>query len=167
MAGSRAGLRKVQKTVRTKKGTARRTYWVKGAQAPKKTKTLRQSGNRGAEHTNAKKLYTAGLIIAGANAGNLAHAHLRKGNSAYSGHDLGRQIGSMIGGGLAGYGLARLTRNRMSTHGLRLGGAAAGFGGAAMGMGAVHRMSKNSMYDNRRQRVRQPLSHIGAYGIRG
>ena len=35
MAGSRAGLKKVTKTVRSKKGTARRTYWVKAQEAAK------------------------------------------------------------------------------------------------------------------------------------
>lgn len=35
MAGSRAGLKKVVKSVRSKKGSARRTYWVKAQEAAK------------------------------------------------------------------------------------------------------------------------------------
>lgn len=35
MAGSRAGLKRVVKSVRSKKGTARRTYWVKAQEAAK------------------------------------------------------------------------------------------------------------------------------------
>lgn len=61
MAGSRAGLKRVRKSVRTKRGTAQRTYWVKAS--PKKAKSA--AGSR-LDQAKAFVSRHKGKILAGA-----------------------------------------------------------------------------------------------------
>lgn len=74
---NRAGLKKVQKTVKGKKGTVRRTYWVKANQAARKGQPVAQK-QPGFLRRNAGKI-VGGLALAGAAAYGLHR--MRKGGS--------------------------------------------------------------------------------------
>ena len=84
---SRAGLRKVTKSVRGKKGTVRRSYWVKSQGAANKPMSA-----GGFVKKHAGRLAGA---VAGGFVGGMAHRHL-----AMKGHRDSDLHGSLIGAGL-------------------------------------------------------------------
>lgn len=110
MAGSRAGLKKVVKMVRGKKGTTRRTYWMKseGAGAPKQGFLRRHAG---------KLVAGTALAVGGAY---LAHKHRGAiggaAKGALEGYRAVRNLGRGLGTGssvkerLAGAGLGAAIR---------------------------------------------------------
>ncbi len=110
MAGSRAGLKKVVKMVRGKKGTTRRTYWMKseGAGAPKQGFLRRHAG----------KLVAGAALAAGG--AYLAHKHRGAiggaAKGALEGYRAVRNLGRGLGTGssvkerLAGAGLGAAIR---------------------------------------------------------
>lgn len=113
MAGSRAGLKKVVKTVRGKKGTVKRTYWMKASQAAKSTGGfLRRHGGKIAA---GAALVGAGLLAArhrgaikgayhGAKIANAGASGVSKGMHAVTGHglSLGQRAKAVIAGASSG-----------------------------------------------------------------
>jgi len=71
---NRAGLKKVTKTVKGRKGTVRRSYWVKASQAAKKGRPVAQQKQPGFLRRNAGKI-VGGLALVGATAYGLHRAH--------------------------------------------------------------------------------------------
>lgn len=102
---NRAGLRKVVKTVRTKKGVARRSYWVRATDAVKSG--ARAAGGFAGRHKGA---IAAGVLAAGL-IGLNAYGHRQAGTTNTGAYALERNAGkgrvrsalSAFGGGL-GYG---------------------------------------------------------------
>ena len=83
---NRAGLKKVTKTVKGRKGTVRRSYWVKASQAAKKGRPVAQQKQPGFLRRNAGKI-VGGLALAGA--------------AAYGLHRMRKGGGSLLGSGKA------------------------------------------------------------------
>ena len=81
---NRAGLKKVTKTVKGRKGTVRRSYWVKASQAAKKGRPVAQQKQPGFLRRNAGKI-VGGLALAGA--------------AAYGLHRMRKGGGSLLGSG--------------------------------------------------------------------
>lgn len=88
----RAGLKKVVKTVRGKRGSVRRTYYVKGSEAPKKAGFLRR---------HAGKLAVGAALVG---AGVLASRHRLALRGAYHGAKATHQENRAINAGNARYG---------------------------------------------------------------
>ncbi len=102
---NRAGLRKVVKTVRGKKGSVRRSYWVRAGDAVKSG--ARAAGGFAGRHKGA----IAGALLAATAIGLNAYGHRQAGTSNTGAYALERNAGkgrirsavSAFGGGL-GYG---------------------------------------------------------------
>lgn len=84
---NRAGLRKVVKTVRTKKGVARRSYWVRGTDAVKAG--ARAAGGFVGRHKGA---IAAGVLAAGL-IGLNAYGHRQAGTTNTGAYAAGRMSG--------------------------------------------------------------------------
>lgn len=103
--GSHAGLKKVVKTVRGKKGTVRRSYWVKAAKVIGATAAL-----AGAAYLGRKALQKHGIIkTKGANMiwkGSVGHpsqsadARVWKGSVGHPSHPSNRMMANSSGGTL-------------------------------------------------------------------
>lgn len=150
MAGSRAGLKRVKKTVRTKKGSAQRTYWVKATDAVKRAGKAVARGARGAAAAVGRhkgKIAAGAAVAAGLyGAHKYGHAAMGFARGVKGGWQLSRQSSSVAkaAGTGTGYTRAESARhalgvgalNAMRTHrssdiGNRAIGAAKRAGGAA------------------------------------
>lgn len=114
---SKAGLRKVLKTVRGKRGTTRRAYWVKSA-APTHAKLKRADAGVSLGHASA---YLGSQLGGMAGAMHGARWGARQGFGLYGqigtsvvGSHFGAQLGRS-GGAMLGYNVARTTKMREST----------------------------------------------------
>lgn len=101
---NRAGLKKVIKTVRTKKGVKRQTFWVKAnADAPKGTRKPKADGHHPA--SVAKTALKIGALGAAAYGGYrlLRHLHSVGKDHVQNGHTMnfGKHAGKLVGAAAA------------------------------------------------------------------
>jgi len=116
MASSRAGLKKVTKVVRGKRGSVKRTYWVKAQQAAK---------GAGSFLSRHKGKIAAGAALVGA--GILAARHRGAIKGAYHGARIANKGAGMLGLGGAGMlGLGLKNRAKAVVAGARVGSAVGG-----------------------------------------
>lgn len=118
MAGSRAGLKKVTKVVRGKKGSVKRTYWVKAQQAAK--------GVGGFLNRHKGKIAAGVALAAGAA---LAHRHRGAIKGAYHGAKIANTAAGGVSRGMSavtGKGLGLRNRLKAITTGARAGAAVGG-----------------------------------------
>lgn len=118
MAGSRAGLKKVTKVVRGKKGSVKRTYWVKAQQAAK--------GVGGFLNRHKGKIAAGVALAAGAA---LAHRHRGALKGAYHGAKMANTAAGGVSRGMSavtGKGLGLRNRLKAIATGARAGAAVGG-----------------------------------------
>lgn len=118
MAGSRAGLKKVTKVVRGKKGSVKRTYWVKAQQAAK--------GVGGFLNRHKGKIAAGVALAAGAA---LAHRHRGAIKGAYHGAKMANTAAGGVSRGMSaitGKGLSLRNRIKAVAAGARVGAAVGG-----------------------------------------
>lgn len=134
---AKAGLRKVTKTVRGKRGTVRRSYWVKSSNNSDKLRTSLKSGFQVGLASNLMGLHRT----AGRPSGELVHYATQAGATGLA----ALRAHKARGGKPMGFGRA-LAHAASATAGL-VGGRIAGI---AAHEGARYALRRNSIFGNRR-----------------
>ncbi len=170
---NRAGLRKVVKTVRTKKGVVRRSYWVRASHQLKAGGLAAAAIGSGLSgmFIGGAAGRMAGAAIASRRAGQMFQAGINGGTADSLNHGAASAlrhmngggfiggIGGAVGGGFLGGAIAGRLSNYGAQHGLfkantvwarRIGATAGALGGAALALHASHYADTN----NRAERFR-------------
>ena len=126
----RAGLRKITKVVRGKKGSVRRSYWV--------------SQGSMSDRDKAKHIYKTGLANAGMGLGaNLGrHVGLKSDPHLRTFKPAAAMLGGAAGGYLLGRGVAHTTSRKLSNRAMRNLGIAGHVVGAGSALYNFHKTSK-------------------------